>query len=431
MSGDLYIKNVNIVTMDSPGLIRNGNILVKDGYIAEIGNEAKEVEGVEILDGHDSYVIPGLFDMHVHLDSEDHFPLFLMNGITGIREMGNKDSIFDIRQKVKTSELLGPSMYICGPILEGNPPVWDDFKILETRAQATESVSELAGKGADFIKVYHTLGEDLLNTVIEQAHSHNLKVTGHISHELNVVEAIKNGQNGVEHMSDITDFVGEIKMRDAREDEEPGYKVFTDYRLDEEAVDSFLSVLSKDIYLCPTLVLDEKLSGLADYESLRNEPEAAYLDYHYKDVDWNPSHPNSSANIQGLPPLFFDNLRVIHEGVKPLVKDLAKHGTLLAGSDTPNPFVVPGFSLIRELELLLEAGLSNSQVLEAATVNGAKFLDMADNAGSIAPGKVANMVMLEGNPLEDIGSLRNIEATILNGRVYTKEYLQTLLGARS
>lgn len=427
MSGNLYIKNVNVISMEGSDLLSKTSILIKDGYIAQINPKDVDESNVEVLDGQGRYIMPGLFDMHVHLNTENHLPLFLMNGVTAIREIGNtQDSIFDTRQKVNSGETLGPNMYVCGPILEGNPPLWDGFRVINTKSEAIEAVAELKSKDVDFIKVYHTLDSSLLKTIIKQAHDNGLKVTGHVSHELSVSEAIKNGQDGIEHINDIAEVVGDISMREARDDEESGYSIFTDYKVKDENLNELLDSLSKDIYLCPTLVLNERMAALSNYDALKDMPELEYIDEYYQNVDWNPAHADSSPNINGLAPQFFKNLNVINEGVKPIIKQLAEHGTLLAGSDTPNPFVVPGFSLIRELELLVEAGISNRQALAAATVNGAKFLDLTDKVGTISAGKIANMIVLEDNPLEDITALRSLKGTILNGVYYAKEHLEEL-----
>lgn len=388
-------------------------------------NFSENEEDDEIIDGTGKYLIPGLFDMHVHLESESHFPLFLMNGITGIREMGNpREDIFELKRKINTGELFGPRMYVCGPILEGDPPFWEDFKVVTTHDEAVQTVRELTNKGADFIKVYHTLDESTYKTIIDEAKRQNLPVTGHIPSELNIISAIHAGQYGIEHMYDIEGYTGSISTRDARDDEEPGYEVFTDFTFDQKKLTELLDTMSKKIFMCPTFVVHEQMAALADYETLKNSPEAQYLPPYYKDVDWNPSHPQSSTNINGLPPLFFKNLGVIHEASKALVKQLAAHSTLLAGTDSPNPFVVPGFSLLQELELLVENGLSAYQALETATCNGAQFLNVSKELGTIEPGKIANLVLLDKNPLEDITALRQNQGTVLNGEFHSREYLE-------
>lgn len=426
MADSLIIKDVSVISMTGSEVSRN-DVVIHNNRIVHIGSNTYE-KGCEIIDGSGKYLLPGLFDMHAHLDKESHFSLFLMNGVTGIREMGNtRDDIFELKKMVNSGETFGPRMYICGPILEGYPPFWEGFKVITTKHQAIEAVKQLEEKGADFIKVYHSLEKPVYETVVKEALSRNLRVTGHIPQDISIIEAIETGQTGIEHMNDINDYVIDIEMRDARNNEEPGYMVFTNCTVQEEPMEELLEKLTyHDTYICPTLILDEQMSRLADYEQLKQIPEAQYLDSYYKDIDWNPRHPESSSNINGLAPLFFQNLNTIHKASKPLVKKLATNSTLLAGSDTPNPFVVPGFSLIQELELLVDSGVSNYEVLEAATCNGTDFLGVSDDVGTIEVGKIANLVLLNDNPLEDITALKNNSGTILNGVFYPKEYLEKL-----
>jgi hypothetical protein len=416
---NLFIKNVSIIPMSDDLEIQcNINIVITNGYISQIGaTNIVDEKAYQVIEGDNQYLIPGLFDMHVHLDSEDHLPLFLLNGVTGIREMGNtRPDIFELRNRVNRVGMADPYMAVCGPILEGEPPFWDGFKTVETEYAARQAVQELAEKNTDFIKVYDTLSIKPYRAIIGEAHNHGLAVTGHIPHEMNIIEAINAGQDGVEHMSGLSDYLGLLSTREAQDNEEAGYQVFTDFTIDEARLHKLCRTLSRNKnFLCPTLILDEQMSKLQDYKTLKQSQEAQYVAPHYREVDWNPEHPSSSTNINGLHPLFFQNLGLLHRNLKPVVSELAAYTTILAGSDTPNPFVIPGFALLHELELLVESGLRPYQALEAATYNGARALNVLDELGTIEVGKRANLVLLQTNPLENISGIRQISGTILNG----------------
>ncbi|MEX0934342.1 MAG: amidohydrolase family protein, partial [Candidatus Saccharimonadales bacterium] len=348
-----------------------------------------------------------LFDMHVHLHDESFYPLFLMHGITTIREMGNtEEDIWGKREKVNSGEVLGPRMYIAGPILEGSPPLWDGFRVVDTEAESREAVRDLSSKGVDFIKVYETLKEKPYKAAIQEAAKHGLKVVGHIPYDVDIIDAITLGQVGIEHMVDIATSIGDIKSKDATSKEYEGWSVFTNLVIDKSRLDKLKAALEKtDSYICPTFTQSDRMSLLSNYEELKKNTEGIEYLSDYVEGNWKPSSPEASANIRGAkPPLYYENYRVLHEASKQLLLPLAESSTILAGSDTPNPFVVPGFSLIRELETLVECGLKPYQALEAATHNGAKFFDALDDIGTIEEGKIANMVLLSKNPLDDISA---------------------------
>lgn len=416
MTERIVIKNIDVISMTGSETSRN-DVIIRNGRIEHVGSGGPQEES-EVIDGSGKYLIPGLFDMHVHLETEDHFPLFLMNGVTGIRDMGNtRDDIFLLRNKVNQGKKTGPYMSVCGPILEGDPPLWSGFKVVSSKATAKRAVEDIASNGADFIKVYHTLKQPEYVAILETAKEAGLYVTGHVPYALDAKQALQAGQSGLEHMSDVVEYVGDLKMRDAQDDEEPGYQVFTDLKIQPDKLDELTKILSSQehTFICPTLVLDEQIGQLQDYENLKQQKEAQYLPDHYRETDWNPQHSNSSANINGLKPLFFKNLQLLHEKGRVIVPELAKNTAILAGSDTPNPFVVPGFSLLRELELMVKTGLNPYQALQSATYNAASVLNKLDEFGTVTPSKRANLVMLDANPLEDITNIRRIHATILNG----------------
>lgn len=157
------------------------------------------------------------------------------------------------------------------------------------------------------------------------------------------------------------------------------------------------------------------MSQLADYSKLKRSKEAQLLPKYYREIKWNPNHPESSVNITGRPSLYWENYRFSYERIRRVLPSLRKHNNILAGSDTPNPFVVPGVSLLEELEILVDSGLKPYQALEAATYNAALSLNALADLGTVEKGKIANLVLLEKNPLENISNIRSIKGVILNG----------------
>lgn len=411
--------------MPGPRILHGYDVIIEGARIKQILPSRKQEKGKfagRVINGTGKFLIPGLFDMHVHLESKSFFPLFLMNGVTAIREVGStRKDIFQLRDKVNAGKITGPRMFIAGPILEGYPPFWQGFRIVRTKKEGKQAVKELKEKRADFIKVYQTLKLGVYREIVHEAKKQKLKVIGHLPKSIDPIVALNLGQKELEHMDDIRQHVGEVRMKDISKKGYEGWKKFTGLKIKQARLKNLGQVLQKNkAFICPTLVVDERMAQLSNYEKLKKLKEARLLPRHYREIDWKPSHPKSLENIRGLPPLWFQNFKVLHENSKQIIPFLAKHSILLAGSDTPNPFVVPGFSLIEELELFVKTGLQPYQAIEAATYNPSLFLDISNELGTIKEGKIANLVLLEKNPIQSISFLRTIQGTFLNGNYYPR-----------
>jgi hypothetical protein len=420
------IENVNVIPMPGDKVLENYSVLIDGQKIKEISKNIEiDEKNVEVIDGTGKYLIPGLFDMHVHLEPE-FIPLFLMNGVTSIRELGStKDSIFELKKKIADGDIVGPRLFVCGPVLEGDPPAWEGFRVIKTEDAGREAVIDLKQKGADYIKVYHTLKSEIYKAILDECKKQNMIALGHIPDAVTVIDALKSGHKSLEHMYDIRVYTNTTSYIPNTEKGLEDWPIFTGTTTDQKKLDELNKLLKeKDAYICPTIVQQQKASELVDYPKLRDSDEAKYLDRKYRDIEWNPDHQDSDAIINGLPIINFKNIGILNAGEKKLIPSLAKHSTILAGSDTSNAFVVPGFSLLQELELLVESGLEPYESLEAATYNGAKFLDVLDELGTIEAGKTANLVLLNKNPLEDISNIRDIEGIFLNGNYISECEMQ-------
>ncbi|MEK9135468.1 MAG: amidohydrolase family protein [Patescibacteria group bacterium] len=420
MVSSVLIKNVNIIPMPGSRVLHGYNMVIEGARIKRIFPSRKQETDKfagRIINGKGKFLIPGLFDMHVHLHSQTWLSLFLRYGITAIRETGSyKKEIFSLRDKVNSGKVLGPRMYICGPILEGDPPFWKGFRIVRNKKEGRIAVSELKRQGVDFIKVYQTLKPEVYEAILKEACKRGLKVTGHLPKSISIMKAIKMGQGGFEHMSSMRNYISKIVSVNANLKNYPGWRKFVDVKIDKRKLEKLGSLLERNnVFLCPTLVVDKKMSQLADYSKLKQSKEARLLPKYYREIKWNPNHPKSSANIKGRPPLWWENFCLYCERTRHILPFLQKHSNILAGSDTPNPFVIPGVSLLEELELLVDSGLKSYQALEAATYNAALSLDALLDFGTIEEGKIANLVLLRKNPLKNISNIRSIKGVILNG----------------
>lgn len=429
MSPDFLIQNVSVIPMPGHRVLQGYDVCIEGSKITRISpsKRQKVLSGHKLIDGSGKFLMPGLFDMHVHLYSQSFFPLFLMNGVTAIREMGNtQESIFQLREGVNTGKVLGPRMFVCGPILEGNPPLWKGFRVIRSKKEAKNAVKELKQKGADFIKVYHTLKPEIYKIILSEAHLRGLKVTGHLPKSIDILEGLSLGQDGFEHMYDFVEHVVEISSIDAHLKTRPGWRKFTNVKINKQKLQKLSTILKKNRYVsfCPTLVVDEKMGELSNYKKLEKVKETKYLSKRYTEVIWNPEHPKSAENVRDLPSLYFKNIKTLYAQTRHILPSLTGNGNLLAGSDTPNPFVIPGFSLIEELELLVSSGLKPYQALEAATYNAAQWLNVQSELGTIEEGKTANLVLLRKSPLESISHIRSLEAVTLNGKYFSLKSLK-------
>lgn len=429
MVSPILIKNVNIIPMPGPRMLQDYDVVIEGARIKRIFPSRKQKNDKfagHIIDGKGKFLIPGLFDMHVHLHSQTWLPLFLQYGITVIRETGSyKKEIFSLRNKVNSGKVFGPRMYICGPILEGYPPFWKGFRIVRNKKEGRVAVRELKRQGVDFIKVYQTLKPEVYRAILEEAHKQGLKVTGHLPKSISIMKAMKMGQNGFEHMSSVRNYISKIVSVNANLRNYPGWRKFVDVKIDRTKLKKLGSLLERsNVSLCPTLVVDRKMSQLADYSRLQRSKEARLLPKYYREIKWNPNHPKSSTNIRGRPSLYWENFCFYYERTRRILPFLRKHSNIIAGSDTPNPFVIPGVSLLEELELLVDSGLKPYQALETATYNAALSLDALLDLGTIEEGKTANLVLLKKNPLEDISNIRSIKGVVLDGVYFSRQEIE-------
>jgi imidazolonepropionase-like amidohydrolase len=359
-------------------------------------------DSVKHLPMNGRYVIPGLWDMHVHIAwSPDVdsivLPHFIRHGITGIRDMGGDLALLQEMKKYSHS-VNGPMITGAGPFLDGTPALHPEFSIeVSESSDISKLLDSLVVNGSDFFKVYSLLGEKELDEIISYAEEKNMKVVGHLSERIDPMNSIKQGIDCIEHLNRLE----ETWMED------PGQ------------FDSIVNQMEiMNTALCPTLVIYKKKSLMSN--SLRD----ANLDNTIPsllDSEWASAMQRVIADekedLQGTAK------RRRFELQKEVVKKFKDSKVpILAGSDFAGmPFVYPGFGLHEELEVLVEAGFSNEEVLRMATLQAAIYLGLSEKAGSIDQGKTADLVLLHANPLEDIRSTRQIYMVLRNGKIVYQE----------
>lgn len=355
------------------------------------------------------YVLPGLIDMHVHhppatpLGDVEHFALlFLTYGVTTVRDTGNFDgTIFRTRQRIRDGEFPGPRIFACGPILDGDPPFWPGSRVVRTAEEARAAVRELSAARADCVKTYENLSPELLAAIRDAAKLYDLPVIGHVPKGLTF------GNAGIPEVQHLTGVVA------------PGHKLS---RGDIESIVTTSAALG--ISHTPTLVFLERAAELTDYKHELDVPEAQLLPRYYREILWNPRF---DRRLRGLSPADWDALRETLRNSKRIVQALHESGvSVYLGTDTMNPFIVPGASLQEEMREFLDAGFTLEEVWSTATRQAGEAL-RTPMLGTIAAGAPADLLVFRADPTASLDALSTLEAVVADGRLYPREVLDAAL----
>ncbi len=361
-----------------------------------------------------AYVLPGLVDVHVHLPPaiavgqlELFSLLFLAHGVTAIRETGSfGGASFEIRRRIRDGELAGPRIFSCGPFLDGDPPVWPVARIVRDGAEARAAVEDLAASGADCVKVYSQMSADALAGVHEAAARFGLPVIGHLP------VAVPFSDTRVAEIQHVCDpRCGELDLDRVEE-------------IVRTAVDANLAHT-------PTLVVYAQQKGRDEYPQQMREPAAQLLPRFWREVIWNPEYElgYDSREVEARPG-YAERHAAMVAMIRTTVRRLHEEGvTVLVGTDPINPFVVPGASLHRELELLVEVGFTSDEAWRAATRRAGEALG-EPGLGRVREGAPADLLVFERDPTRDLGALATLTAVVANGRFYSKEELDRVVASQ-
>jgi imidazolonepropionase-like amidohydrolase len=394
-------------------------------------HRVRVTRGASVVNGRGKYLIPGLWDMHVHLSfppgaAQIFLPLMVANGVLGARDMHSFLSpIISLKHAVASGAQVGPRLFVAGSAVDGPNSYLPGARIVHTPDEARAAVRELKAAGVDFIKVYSSLPKDLYLVVASEAKSEGIPFVGHVPYPLTAAEASDAGQRSLEHLTEVD--VGTSSDEAAIKAEEleamnqkHGY--IPDPNRLRSTFDSvkaaalFERFRRNDTWQVPTLVVFYQERQIAEPGVRGNDSLLVYIPKLLRDY-WRSLPTDIATKMVALYAVHAD-----------LVGRLNRAGVpILAGSDSPNPFVYPGFSLHDELGLLVYSGLTPAEALRTATINPATFLGVADSLGTVATGKVADLVLLEANPLADISNTKRIRAVIQGGRLLNRSALDAML----
>ncbi len=415
------VVNVHVLPMTGDTVLRDHTVLLAGDRILRVGPaESLRVPlGVEVVEGEGRYLLPGLWDMHVHFlaDAEAFGPLFLAHGVTGVRDMGSLLADLE-RVRPRAGEDL-PRLVAAGPLLDGPQTAWshDVAWHVVTAEEAEAAVDSLAAAGVDFVKAYSTLPADAYHALVRSAAERGLPVAGHVPFAVGAAGASDAGQASLEHAGPdmtVNDCVddGGARFRSllgvwAAEGYGAYLRGIQDLRRErrEDCRRALFERFARnETWVVPTIVNTVKDRGTVDWEAL----EAM-------DADRREACRGTVEGFEQAP----EELRAAyHRAFLEDVGALHRAGVpLLAGTDVPNPCLAPGASLHLELERLVQAGLTPFEALETATVGSARFLGLEGTVGTVEEGGMADLVIVDANPLEDIRNSRRIHAVLLGGRV--------------
>jgi imidazolonepropionase-like amidohydrolase len=427
---DLAIENVAIVDVEHGRVTLPQTVVVSNGRIAAIGAHAAIPDGATRIDGRGRFLIPGLVDAHVHLFNNFSkrppntwtFPLYVANGVTGIREMAAlPDDIVRVnawRAAVDEGTLVAPRILAAGVAVDGRTP-----------AEAAQRVDLAADAHADFIKVFSGVSVSNWRAIVDEAGKRGLSVAGHIPAGVPALVAAKAGQRSGEHLTQLfeactpiestvidarKDLAGDALVERMDADESHVLDAF-----DARACDRIARALAKTRQVqVPTLVLPWV--------------EAQPVAFTPADPRWAYLRPDERTRWQRATAAITPAEHAVASrrwGVaSKIAASLDRAGVpMLAGTDAPMPGVYPGFALHDELERLVDAGLTPGEALRAATLAPAKFFGIEREAGTVATGKRADLVLLDADPLRDVRNTRRIDAVVLDGRLLDRTAIDALL----
>jgi imidazolonepropionase-like amidohydrolase len=429
----ILIQNVTVIDPGENSITPVASVLLAGGKIQAVAPAGQlAAPNARVIDGTGKYLIPGLWDMHVHTLMGDWMPgatdvtlpLFVANGVTGIRTMGDElPAILQWRDAIAQGKLLGPRMVSSGPMLDGPKPNFPASVQISSPADAVHAVDSLKAQGVDFIKIQSLIPRDAYFAAASEARKQGIVFAGHVPDAVRASEAAQAGQKSIEHYTGVFEGCSTIEDKLLVGPRGPRKSVET---FNQTRANRLIALFAKDqTWQVPTLVW-ERGQWLIDKTDLKHQPLDNYVPVYWKQKTY-PKFVSSILATLDTDPLFYRERYVQME----MEMTLAMHKAgvpFLAGTDTAaGVYVVPGFSLHEEMELFVQAGLTPMEALQTATSNPARFLGTEATMGSVAPGKVADLVLLDADPTVDIHNARKIEGVVLAGKYFSRNDLDQLL----
>jgi imidazolonepropionase-like amidohydrolase len=438
----LTMTNATVVDVSNGSLRPGTTVVIEGNRITRVGSSAAPAQPRgQVVDAKGMYVIPGLWDMHTHAyfgwssDFGDQYvlPLFIANGITGIRDMGSDlDAVLRARREVAAHRLIGPRLVISGPMLDGPHVQFKASIAIATPEDGRKAVDMLRSKGVDFIKIQSGVPREAYFAIAAEAKKLGVAFEGHVPDAIRASEAVSAGQRTFEHLIGIfeastPDEDSFLKRKYGAGKDTAANKSLATFldRYDPAREASMVQLLARNnVWQCPTLFW-ERGQWLVDVIDYAKDPDIAYTPRTWIEKKY-PSTQKSIIESMDTDPLAVRRRFVDHE--LDIVRRLHAAGVpFLAGTDTPAGVdVTPGISLHLELQRFVAAGFTPLEALQTATINPARFLGKLSDYGSVQAGRVADLVILRANPLEDIANTRAIGGVVADGKYWSQAEIEGL-----
>lgn len=399
------IEHVNVVPMNQDTVLLDKMVYIKDGLIQNIADHI-DIKEVDIVDARGKYLSPGLIDMHVHIWDRYELGLYLSNGVTAVRNLWGMPMHLRIKSAINDDEILSPMFFTTGPKLTGPEFIGDDNLNLTSPTQAKEKVVSYKERGYDFIKTYYGLTEDIFDAVIEQAKISGMDIIAHPSPKVPYSYHFNPQIKSIEHAEEIIQQPLNYKLDSLRLEE-----VIHDFETSNRGSFSPTLIVYNNIY---QMLIDDDILASDQLEFMN--PLIKKVDSKAQFERWYTTKLRDSTIVMSI--------KNQHDFHLKIIKKLHEAGVIIVcGTDGGIGVTLPGFSIHQELAFYKEAGLSNYEVLKTATVNASKTHVVMNNMGSIEVGKVANLILLDNNPLQDISALENPSTVFVKGRKISRETL--------
>ena len=417
---EIVFSKVNVIPMNEEKVIRNQDVVVKNGMITAVGESGKVKfnKDARVIDANGKFLMPGLAEMHAHVPPVDDIEpmkevlkLFLYNGITTIRGMLGHPRHLELRSKIQSGEIIGLHFYTSGPSFNGNS--------VKTPEAGAEMLRNQKQAGYDFLKLHPGLTKENFAAIAKTAKEVSIPFAGHVSFDVGVWRAIEAGYASIDHLDGFVESLVP-GIENIPEQQTGSFGMYIAKKADVNKIPALMKELKKkNIWVVPTQALAERwFSPDKDADAFAREPEMIYMKEETM-KNW----VNSKKNIMANPNYNAEEIKKFIALRRKLIYECQRNGVgLLLGSDGPQVFNVPGFSVHHELKYMVDAGLTPYQALQSGTVNVAKYFHLT-NTGMVKTGYVSDLVLLDANPLENIENTKKIAGVMLGKYWLPKEEL--------